>query len=87
MYSLGFEDDRALTASKSIIFSKWPVSDQWNPVVPYNINASAVLIVFVVGNTLFDLLTLSLPLAALRNLQMDTHRKLLLSTVFSLGSL
>lgn len=55
--------------------------------VPYNINISAILIVFVVGNTLLDLFTLILPLAALRSLQMDNHRKLLLSTIFSLGSM
>ena len=69
------------------IFCKWPVYDQWNPEVPYNVNTSALLITYVAGNTLFDLLTLSLPLVALRGLQMDTHRKVMLSTVFSFGSM
>ena len=69
------------------IFCKWPVYDQWNPEAPYNLNASALLITYVAGNTLFDLLTLSLPLVALRGLQMDTHRKVMLSVVFSFGSM
>ena len=69
------------------IFCKWPVYDQWNPEVPYNINVSAFLITNVAGNTLFDLLTLSLPLVALRGLQIDTHRKVMLSIVFSFGSM
>ena len=72
---------------QSIIFSKWPVHEQWNPEAPYNINISAILITFVAGNTIFDLLTLSLPLVALRSLQMTSQRKLLSATIFSFGSL
>ena len=74
-------------SSQTIIFSKWPIYEQWNPKAPYNINISAILITFVAGNTLLDLLTLILPLAALRSLQMNTHRKLTLSTIFGLGSM
>lgn len=70
-----------------MVFSKWPVYEQWNPEAPYNINISAILIAYVAGNAILDILTLSLPLAALRGLQMDAHRKLILTTIFSLGSM
>lgn len=33
-----------------VIFSKWPVYDQWDPLVPYNSNNAAVLISFLVLN-------------------------------------
>lgn len=69
------------------MFSKWPVYDQWNPAIPYNINASAILVTFVSLNTVFDLATLGIPLASIRSLRIDTHRKLVLSTIFSLGSM
>ncbi|KAL8924484.1 MAG: hypothetical protein Q9172_002649 [Xanthocarpia lactea] len=71
----------------SVIFSKWPIQDQWNPVVPYNINAAAILISFVVGNTLLDLASLFLPLAGIRSLQMDPRRKIMLCAIFSFGSI
>lgn len=76
-----------LILPQAVIFSKWPVYDQWNPAVPYNINASAILVAFVTGNTLLDLFTLFLPLAGIRSLQMDSRRKLMLSAVFSAGSM
>ena len=56
-----------LISSQAIIFSKWPVYEQWNPEAPYNINISAMLIMFVAMNTIFDLLTVCLPLATLRS--------------------
>lgn len=70
-----------------IIFSKWPVYKQWNPEADYNVDVSAVLISFVVGNAIFDLFTLALPLATLRGLQMNSNRKLVLSIVFIFGSM
>lgn len=48
---------------------------------------NAVLLTFCAGNALLDLLTLALPIIAVRNLQMSTNRKLLVSIIFSLGSL
>ncbi|KAL9633147.1 MAG: hypothetical protein Q9204_003518 [Flavoplaca sp. TL-2023a] len=83
---IGLVTSFTLAILLSVVFSKWPVRDQWNPAVPYNINASAVLIAFVVGNTLLDLGTLFLPLAGVRSLQMDPRRKLMLSAIFSFGS-
>ncbi|KAL8685195.1 MAG: hypothetical protein Q9224_005918 [Gallowayella concinna] len=83
---IGIVTSFTLAVLLSVMFSKWPVHDQWNPAVPYNINASAILISFVVGNTLLDLATLFLPLAGIRSLQMDYRRKLMLSGIFSFGS-
>ncbi|KAJ5933962.1 hypothetical protein N7454_006291 [Penicillium verhagenii] len=70
----------------SVIFSKWPVYLQWNPTAPYNLDASAVLIAYVIGNALFDILTLALPIAAVQTLQMDQSKKLFMTVIFSLGS-
>ncbi|KAJ5898436.1 hypothetical protein N7504_008724 [Penicillium tannophilum] len=70
----------------SVIFSKWPVYLQWDPFAPYNMNASAVLICYVVGNSLFDILTLSLPIAAVQTLQINQSKKLFMTVIFSLGS-
>jgi len=75
-----------LSINLGIIFSKWPVPEQWNPESSYRINISAILIAFIVGNALFDIAILSLPLMTIRNLQMNSQRKLILSTIFSLGS-
>ena len=54
---------------------------------PYDISISALLIFFVAGNSIFDLLTLCLPLLVIRTLQMKPHRKVVLSSIFALGSL
>ncbi|GKZ63374.1 hypothetical protein AnigIFM63309_001570 [Aspergillus niger] len=70
----------------AVIFSKWPVYLQWDPTAPYDINASAILICYVAGNSLFDLLTLALPIAAVQKLQMDQSKKLFMSVIFVLGS-
>jgi len=70
----------------SVIFSKWPVYLQWDPTAPYNMDASAVLICYVVGNSLFDILTLALPIAAVQTLQMNQSKKLFMTVIFSLGS-
>ncbi|KAL9108365.1 MAG: hypothetical protein Q9227_006825 [Pyrenula ochraceoflavens] len=83
----------AITASFSlavllaIVFSKWPIKDQWNPEVPFNINIPAILIFYVAFNATLDLFTLALPLTAVRALQMSKHRKNVLSIIFTLGSL
>ncbi|KAI1383945.1 uncharacterized protein F4822DRAFT_418099 [Hypoxylon trugodes] len=69
------------------IFDKWPVSEQWNPLAPYTVNVSALLISFCAGNAVLDVLTLVLPLLTIRNLQMNAGRKLVLSVIFSLGSI
>ncbi|KAJ5777170.1 lactate/malate dehydrogenase alpha/beta C-terminal domain family protein [Penicillium odoratum] len=70
----------------AVIFSKWPVYAQWDPYAPYNMNASAVLICYVVGNSAFDILTLALPIAAVQTLRMDQSKKLFMTVIFSLGS-
>ncbi|GLA55396.1 hypothetical protein AnigIFM63604_002044 [Aspergillus niger] len=70
----------------AVIFSKWPVYLQWDPTAPYDINASAILICYVAGNSFFDLLTLVLPIAAVQRLQMDQSKKLFMSVIFVLGS-
>ncbi|TAQ83786.1 hypothetical protein B7494_g7887 [Chlorociboria aeruginascens] len=69
------------------IFDKKKVHDQWNPTVPYTLNVSALLIAFTAGNAILDILTLSLPILTIRNLQMNAGRKLILSVIFSLGSI
>jgi len=69
------------------IFDKKKVHDQWDPRVPYDLNVSALLIAFTVGNAILDILTLSLPILTIRNLQMNAGRKLILSVIFSLGSI
>ena len=55
-----------LISSHLIIFSKWPVYEQWNPKAPYNINVSAVLITFVAGNGIFDFLVSRMHLLAIQ---------------------
>ncbi|KAL2047496.1 hypothetical protein ABVK25_011480 [Lepraria finkii] len=69
------------------LFSKWPIYEQWNPEAAYNISIPALLTFFVAGNSTFDLITLCLPLLVIRTLQMKTHRKVILSSIFALGSL
>ncbi|KAF4612595.1 hypothetical protein G7Y89_g15584 [Cudoniella acicularis] len=68
------------------IFDKWPVHEQWDPMKPYTLNVSTLLISFTAGNALLDILTLCLPLLTIRNLQMNSGRKLILSVIFSFGS-
>jgi len=69
------------------IFDKKKVHDQWDPTVPYDLNVSALLIAFTAGNAILDILTLSLPILTIRNLQMNSGRKLILAVIFSLGSI
>ncbi|KAI1192457.1 hypothetical protein F5X97DRAFT_329618 [Nemania serpens] len=49
------------------IFDKYPVPEQWNPLTPYNVNVSALLISFCAGNAALDVLALALPLLTIRN--------------------
>ncbi|KAF1950532.1 hypothetical protein CC80DRAFT_496779 [Byssothecium circinans] len=64
-----------------------PVSKQWDPMVSFTLDISAILIAFCAGNTALDILTLALPIAAVRSLHLSTSKKLLLIVIFSLGSL
>ncbi|KAJ3557861.1 hypothetical protein NPX13_g9841 [Xylaria arbuscula] len=77
----------ALTIILVNIFDKYPVPEQWNPLTPYTANVSALLISFCAGNAALDVLALALPLLTIRNLQMNTNRKLVLSVILSLGSI
>lgn len=54
--------------------------------VPYKVKIYAVLIAFVVGNAVFGLPTLSLPVIATQNPQMSPSRMFTPSAIFSLGS-
>ncbi|KAI0872490.1 hypothetical protein GGS24DRAFT_518487 [Hypoxylon argillaceum] len=69
------------------IFDKYPVPEQWNPLTPYTANVSTLLISFCAGNAALDVAALALPILTIRNLQMNTNRKLLLSVILSLGSI
>lgn len=69
------------------IFDKYPVPEQWNPLTPYTANVSTLLISFCAGNAALDVAALALPILTIRNLQMNTNRKLLLSVILSLGSM
>lgn len=73
---------------KAILLSKGlPISRQWDPLSPFIVDVSAILLTFCAGNALLDLLTLALPIIAVRSLQIRTSKKLVVSVIFSLGSL
>ena len=55
--------------------------------LPFTLDISAILIAFCAGNTTLDVITLMLPITAVSNLRLSTNKKLLLSVIFSLGSL
>ncbi|KAH7394353.1 hypothetical protein BKA66DRAFT_606553 [Pyrenochaeta sp. MPI-SDFR-AT-0127] len=63
-----------------------PISKQWDPMEPFTLNISAILIAFCAGNTALDVITLILPLSVVRNLHVSASKKLLLSVIFTLGS-
>jgi hypothetical protein len=82
------EKSGRLKTLKAVLLSKGtPISRQWDFVIPFTLNISAISIAFCVGNTALDFLTLALPIAAVRNLHMSTSKKLLLIVIFSLGGL
>jgi hypothetical protein len=54
---------------------------------PFTLDISAILIAFCAGNSVLDIATLVLPLSVVRNLHVSTSKKLLLSVIFTLGSL
>jgi hypothetical protein len=83
-----FELGPLLTIRQAVLFSKGiPISNQWNPMLPFSLDISAILIAFCAGNTALDVMTLVLPITAISSLRLSTSKKLVLSVIFSLGSL
>ena len=68
-----------------VLFSKWPISGQWSPQAPYRLDPAKEVIAFASGNFVLDMITLCMPLLAIRKLQMSLQRKISLVGIFWLG--
>jgi hypothetical protein len=76
-----------LIAAQVQVFSAWPISNWWTLGKSYTINYGAFITSFAAIDLVLDVVILCLPVPVVRQLQIKTSKKFLITGIFWMGVL